>query len=53
MPRGRKKLNRTDAEIREQTRIRAKRFYARNKERLNEERMDRYWRSKEVDKNVS
>jgi hypothetical protein len=41
-----KQLNRTPEEIREQNRIRARRFYAKNKDKLNEERMDRYWREK-------
>ena len=43
---GRKKLNRTREELLKQQRNRAKRYYERNKERLNEESMERYWKSK-------
>jgi hypothetical protein len=43
---GRKKLHRTKDELLEQQRQRSKRFYERNKKRLNDERMERYWKSK-------
>ena len=47
MSRGRKRT-RTAEVIKEQNRERARRFYLRNKDRLNRERMDRYWKSKEM-----
>ena len=43
---GRKRLNRTIEEIREQTNVRSKRWYQRNKQRICEERMLRYWEQK-------
>ena len=43
---GRKRLNRTIEEIREQTNVRSKRWYQRNKQRICEERMRRYWEQK-------
>ena len=47
---GRKKLHKTKEQLLEQQRARAKRYYENHKERLNAAAMDRYWRSKEVDK---
>jgi hypothetical protein len=43
---GRKKLNKSLEEIREQNRIRAKRFYDRHKEEVKKNRMRRYWKEK-------
>lgn len=43
---GRKKLNRTKDEIREQNRIRANKFYEKHGTRIKEERMRRYWKTK-------
>ena len=42
---GRKQINRTKEEIRKQNRIRAKRFYEKNKKRICERRMQRYWKT--------
>ena len=42
--RGRKKF-RTDEDIRRQNRKKSLRYYNKNKKRLNEERMQRYWKS--------
>lgn len=50
---GRKKLHKTKEQLLEQQRARAKRYYENHKERLNAAAMDRYWRSKEVDKKLS
>ena len=36
---GRKKLNRTEEELREQNRIRANRFYKKHKDRIGKERI--------------
>jgi hypothetical protein len=49
---GRKKLNRTAEELREQWRKRRSRFYERNKERLNAERLERYYKSKGKTKSI-
>ncbi len=49
---GRKKLNRTEEELREQNRKRGLRFYNRNKERLNAERLERYYRCKTKKENA-
>ena len=43
---GRKRLNRTSDEIREQNRIRGNRFYGKHKERIRHERMEKYWKDK-------
>jgi hypothetical protein len=43
---GRKKLNRTTEELREQNRIACKRYYQRNKLERNSERMRKYWEQK-------
>lgn len=43
---GRKKLNRTKDELLEQQRNRAKRYYQRHKQRLNEKSMQKYWENK-------
>lgn len=51
---GRKKLNRTEAELAEQSNNRSKRYYQRNKERIRKERMQRYWQEKDgVEKKLS
>ncbi len=49
---GRKKLNRTMEEKREQARIRRQRYYEKHKERVREENRIRYHRNK-VDKKLS
>jgi hypothetical protein len=43
---GRKKLNKTKDELLEQQRNRAKRYYQRHKQRLNEKSMQKYWENK-------
>jgi hypothetical protein len=43
---GRKKLNRTNEELLEQQRNRAKRYYQQHKQLLNEKSMRRYWQNK-------
>ena len=50
---GRKKLNRTPDEIREQWRKRSQRYYERNKDQLNAKRLERYYRSKATKEDVS
>lgn len=40
---GRKKLNRTIEELREQKRIRDERYYNRHKTQICEKRMQKYW----------
>ena len=50
---GRHRLNRTVEEIREQTNIRSKRWYQRNKQRICKERMQRYWKQMHMDENMS
>lgn len=42
---GRKKLNRTEYELREQKRVRDKRYYQSHRTRILENRMQRYWKS--------
>ena len=49
---GRKKLNKTDDEIREQWNVRAKKYYQRNKDRIRKERMCRYWEQKKIGKGL-
>jgi hypothetical protein len=44
---GRKKANRTQDELREQKRIRDKRYYEKHKSKLLQKRMQRYWKSME------
>ena len=48
---GRKKLNRTENELREQKKIRDKKYYTRHKSKLLQKRMQRYWEN--VDKKLS
>jgi len=43
---GRKKLHRTDEELRQQKSIRDKKYYNKNKDKLNAKRLERYYRSK-------
>ena len=43
---GRKKLNRTKEQLREQKRLRDQRYYARHKEKLNRKRLERYYLEK-------
>jgi hypothetical protein len=47
---GRKKLNRTKDELKEQSNQRSKRYYERNRESICEKRMHRYLRAKEQNK---
>jgi hypothetical protein len=49
---GRHRLNRTADEIREQTNVRSKRWYQRNKRRICERRMQKYWEQKAVDESL-
>jgi hypothetical protein len=44
---GRKKLNRTEEQLREQKRIRDKRYYERHGERIKQKRMLKYWKTME------
>ena len=48
---GRKKLNKTQDELREQKRIRDKRYYEKHKSKLLQKRMRRYW--EKMDKKMS
>lgn len=48
---GRKKTRNIE-DIKEQSRIRARRFYRKHAERLRRERMDRYWKEKDLDKKM-
>jgi len=48
---GRKKLNRTEHELRQQKRIRDKKYYERHKAKLLQKRMQRYW--KKLDEKLS
>jgi hypothetical protein len=50
---GRKKLYRTEEELREQSNNRSKRYYSRNKDKCNHKSMLRYWKRKAVDKKLS
>ena len=50
---GRKKLNRTLEELREQSNIRSKRYYQKNRTKINKKTMERYWRRKQMDEDVS
>ena len=50
---GRKRLNRTDEELREQSRIRQRRFYERHSKRIKREKMRKYYERKEMDKKMS
>jgi hypothetical protein len=43
---GRRKLNRTKEELAEDNRQRQKRYYEKNKVKLNAQRMERYYKSK-------
>ncbi len=43
---GRKKLHRSKEELAEENRTRQRKFYAKNKDRLNAGRMDRYYQKK-------
>lgn len=43
---GRKKLNRTREELREQKRIRDKRYYEKHGDEIKRKRMEKYWESK-------
>ena len=45
---GRNKLNRTDEEIREQNRIRQRRFYDKHSKRIRKEKLRKYYEKKEV-----
>jgi hypothetical protein len=49
---GRKKLNRTKEELKEQSNIRSKRYYQRNKEECDRKRMERYWKQKDTSKTL-
>ena len=46
---GRKKLNRTPEELREQKRIRDQRYYERHKDKLNANKMSKYYANKKRD----
>ena len=48
---GRKKLNRTKDELREQKRVRDERYYQRHRNNILEKRMRRYW--KQMDERMS
>ena len=48
---GRKKLNRTPEEVKEQNRIRGNRFFKLNQKRLCKERMERYYRDRDLQNN--
>ena len=50
--RGRKKF-RTEEDVRRQNREKSLRHFYKNKERLNEERMQRYWKNKEHNEKLS
>lgn len=43
---GRKKLNRTKEDLAEDNRRRQREYYKRNKDKLNAQRMERYYKSK-------
>ena len=45
---GRHKLNRTKEELKEQSRVRARRFYERHSKEIKRERMRRYWSNKKL-----
>jgi hypothetical protein len=47
---GRKKINRTENELRELHRKHQRDYYERNKERLREDRMRKYWKDKKLSK---
>ena len=47
---GRRKLNRSESEIREMHRKHQRDFYERNRERLQNERMRKYWSNKNMSK---
>ncbi len=49
---GRRKLHRTKEELLELQRARARRYHSKHKNRLNGERMDRYWKNKKVGKKM-
>ncbi len=49
---GRKRLNRTKEEIREQNRIRQRRFYERHSKRIKKEKLKKYYNQKEMEKKL-
>ena len=50
---GRSKKYHTEEELAEANREKCKRYYEKNKERLNKKRMEQYWESKSGDGNTS
>ena len=50
---GRKKLNRTKEELREQFRIRQRRFYERHSERIKKEKLEQYYERKTMEEKLS
>lgn len=49
---GRKCLNRTEEELKEQNRIRQRRYYERHSNKIKRDKLKQYYERKEMDKNV-
>ncbi len=43
---GRKKIYKTEEELKEANKLKGRKYYARNREKCRKERMERYWKIK-------